>query len=234
MSEKISYRWAWKEVLVLFILSVIIVLFWDTRPLYPLKLLVVFFHELSHGFAAMLTGGEIVDIELNSSLGGRCVTRGGNRFVVLTAGYLGSLLWGGLILLMSARTRWDSSLVATLGLLLVLVTVWLIRPWFGFGFWFCGGVGVTLLALAAWTPAVVSRLLLRVVGLTSVIYAPLDIKSDVLDRPELRSDAAMLAEITGLPTIFWGIVWCLVALLAAVWFIGQSCRVQERADAEGV
>jgi hypothetical protein len=49
--------------------------------------------------------------------------------------------------------------------------------------------------------------------MTSCLYAVLDIKSDVLDRPHLPSDAAMLAEATGIPTVFWGILWIGVALV---------------------
>jgi hypothetical protein len=40
----------------------------------------------------------------------------------------------------------------------------------------------------------------------------LDIKSDVLERPELRSDAFMLAELTGIPTVVWGFLWISAAL----------------------
>jgi hypothetical protein len=50
-------------------------------------------------------------------------------------------------------------------------------------------------------------------GLTSCLYAVLDIKSDILDRPELRSDARMLAEMTGVPTVVWGGLWIAAALL---------------------
>ena len=39
--------------------------------------------------------------------GGYCKTIGGSRFVILSAGYLGSLLWGGLILIGASRTRLD-------------------------------------------------------------------------------------------------------------------------------
>ena len=53
-----------------------------------------------------------------------------------------------------------------------------------------------------------------VLGLTSCLYAVLDIKSDVLDRPGLPSDAAMLTELTGLPTLFWGVLWITLALAA--------------------
>ncbi|NIP98610.1 MAG: M50 family peptidase, partial [Akkermansiaceae bacterium] len=49
-----------------------------------------------------------------------------------------------------------------------------------------------------------NRVLLTALGLTSCLYAILDIKSDVLDRPHLESDAAMLAELTGIPAMAWG------------------------------
>jgi hypothetical protein len=55
-----------------------------------------------------------------------------------------------------------------------------------------------------------------VLGLTSALYALLDIRSDILSRPYVQSDAAMLAEITGIPTVAWGILWIGVAL-AVCW-----------------
>ena len=70
----------------------------------------------------------------------------------------------------------------------------------------------------------VNDFLLRWIGLTSCIYAILDIKSDVLDRPELRSDAAMLGELTSLSPQFWGVVWIVVAILGASVFLLLSCR----------
>jgi Zn-dependent membrane protease YugP len=61
-------------------------------------------------------------------------------------------------------------------------------------------------------------------GLTSVGYAILDIKSDIIDRPELQSDARMLAEMTGIPTVVWGVLWIGLALLAAVWLVRRAYR----------
>ncbi|MDD3146729.1 MAG: M50 family metallopeptidase, partial [Candidatus Riflebacteria bacterium] len=66
--------------------------FWDSMLVLPIKYLTVFFHELSHGLAAVLTGGSIVRIEVNANLGGVCWTAGGIRFIVISAGYLGSLV----------------------------------------------------------------------------------------------------------------------------------------------
>ncbi len=58
---------------------------WDTVVAYPFRVFVVFLHEISHGLAAVLTGGRIVSIGLSIDEGGVCVTRGGWRFVVLSA-----------------------------------------------------------------------------------------------------------------------------------------------------
>ncbi len=79
--------------------------------------------------------------------GGLGVTRGGNRFVTLSAGYLGSLLWGGAILLIAARTHLDRWASAVLGLGLIGISVVYVRPLLSFGFLFGlaagGGIFVT-------------------------------------------------------------------------------------------
>jgi hypothetical protein len=63
-----------------------------------------------------------------------------------------------------------------------------------------------------------------VLGLTSCLYAVLDIKSDVLDRPELASDARMLAELTGIPTTAWGVLWVAVALMVSATLLLRAYR----------
>jgi len=97
------------EVGMLLAIMVVAWLLWDTVLILPLKILVVFFHELSHGLMAIVTGGEIVRIEVVRQEGGLCVTQGGNRFLTLSAGYVGSLCWGGLLLVLAARSRLTTS-----------------------------------------------------------------------------------------------------------------------------
>jgi hypothetical protein len=70
--------------------------------------------------------------------------------------------------------------------------------------------------------AALNRSLLLTLGLTSALYAILDIKSDVIDRPELRSDAYMLAELTGMPTVVWGVVWIAAALAFSFWLLRRA------------
>ncbi len=77
---------------------------WDTWLVTPLKLFVVMLHEVSHGLAAVATGGSIDRIVLTPDLGGACFCGGGDAFLTLSAGYLGSLLWGAALVLIAARS----------------------------------------------------------------------------------------------------------------------------------
>ena len=94
-----------KRYIALLLIFIAIGFLWNTLFVYPLKIFVVFMHEVSHGLAAIATGGRILEIQINPQQGGHALTQGGSRFWTLTAGYLGSLLWGGVILLLAARTR---------------------------------------------------------------------------------------------------------------------------------
>ena len=199
-----------------------VALLWNTPVVYPLKLLVVFLHELSHGVAAIATGGSISRIELTGREAGVCHTRGGWRFFVLSAGYLGSLAWGGAILLVAARTNHDKQITMGLGILLAVVCLLYVRNAFGLVFGLAAAAGFA--AAAKYLPDWGNDLLLKTVGLTSCIYAILDIKSDILSRSHMRSDARMLAEQTGIPTLVWGVLWIVIAALGTLYFLAQASK----------
>ena len=191
---------------------IIITLLWDTQVVYPLKIFVVFMHEVSHGLAALATGGSIKEIQVVSQEGGHAVTQGGSRFWTLTAGYLGSLVWGGLILILAARTHLDKFLSTLIGAGMILISIFYLRN--SFGFLFGIGFGGVLIIAGRFLPESINKWMLRVIGLTSCLYVILDIKSDILDRSHLRSDARMLhEEVTPyISTIVWGVLWMGIAV----------------------
>ena len=84
--------------------------------------------------------------------------------------------------------------------------------------------GGALLASAKYLSQRTNRIFLLGLGLTSALYAILDIKSDILARPHLQSDAAMLAEMTGIHTIVWGFLWIAIALLVSAWLLRWVAR----------
>ncbi len=214
----------------LFALTGLVFLLWNTPLVFPLKVLVIFLHELSHGLAALLTGGSIEQISISARLGGHALTRGGNVFLILSAGYVGSLILGALVLLLALRTHADRAVMAIFGAVLLAVTAVYIRD--GFAVLFCVAAGLGMLATARFLGRDLNDLLLRIIGLTSLIYVPHDIFSDTIARSNLRSDAFMIAERFGGSTVFWGGLWLAISLAAILlclrYGIGQSSNIQLR------
>lgn len=190
-------------------------LLWLTPVIFPLKIFVVLLHEISHALAALTSGGAVERIVLDMNQGGATYVLGGNSFLILSAGYLGSLLWGLLLIeLAGARTRYARWAVGVLGGFVLLVAALYLRNLFGFIF--TALFGAALIISARKLPARGVANVLLVLGLTSALYALLDIRSDILARPHVQSDAAMLADLTGVPTVVWGFLWIGLAI-AACW-----------------
>ena len=225
-----------RRLLGLLAITVAVGLFWPSPILKPIKLFVVFLHEASHALVATATGGKVIDIHLLFNEGGATRTLGGSPFWTLMAGYIGSLLWGGVILVLASRTRMMRPVAIILGVAVGLTTIFLVRNATGFGFGILtaialtGGGIVLREALVSW--------FLRGLGLTSCFYAIYDIMSDILLRPEAPSDARMLAELTRFPpflamthrTLFWGLLWMGISLLATFYIVAISAARTRRDD----
>ncbi len=200
---------------------------WQTPVVVPLKILIVFLHELSHATAAWLTGGSVEQISISSDQGGFAVTRGGSRFAILSAGYLGSLLMGIGLLMIALRSQADRAVTALLGAVMLLVTAFYIRDAFAAAF--CAGAGVLLLAMARFLGHGANDMTLRVIGLSSLVYVPYDIFDDTIARSSLRSDAYMLAEEFGGTAMLWGGLWLVLSGAIIFWclrsILGQSSNL---------
>lgn len=194
----------------LLLLTALVFAFWQTNAVSPLKILVVFFHEASHAIATFLTGGDVVSLTISSNQGGAVTSRGGNRFVILTAGYLGSLLIGVGLLMAATRTRADRKIMALCGVVMLVIAGLYVRDGFALTFTIC--VGATMLLAARYLGHTANDLFLRVIGLTSMAYVPFDIFSDTIARASQRSDARILAEEFGGSTQLWGALWLFISL----------------------
>jgi hypothetical protein len=109
-----------------------------------------------------------------------------------------------------------------MGVSILILTLLYLRGVFTIAFGSAFGIG--LVVVARYLSGEANRILLSVLGLTSCLYAILDIKSDVLDRPHLPSDAHMLFELTGVPTLYWGALWIGIALGASGWLFVRMIR----------
>ena len=208
-------------------LTALIFALWHTPVVVPLKILVVFLHELSHAMAAWLTGGAVEQISLSPQQGGFAITRGGNLFAILSAGYLGSLVLGAALLLIALRSEMDRTVTALLGAVMLLVPVLYVRDVFAAGF--CILAGFFLLAMARFLGHRANGMALRVIGLSSLIYVPYDIFDDTIARSTQRSDAYMMAEVFSGTAMIWGGIWLLISIAVIIWclrkILGQSSNI---------
>ncbi len=206
----------------LFILSLF---FWSSFLLYPIRLWVVMLHELSHGIGALLTGGSIVRIAIAPDESGVCYTMGGWPGVIIPAGYLGSMLWGSAILLISSRTRYDRHLSGALGVLWIFVTALWVRNIFGIVL----GLSTAIIfgVLSRWGNSRINDGVLRFIGLASIFYAIIDIKDDLIVRTVPGSDAWAMSQQFFLPPVFWGVFWVVIAILIGYKVIQISLKSTE-------
>ncbi|SDD21655.1 M50 family metallopeptidase [Aquimonas voraii] len=189
---------------------------WLARPLIWLGTL---FHELGHGIAAIMVGGELVQLAIYPDGSGLATYQGVSstmdRALVAAAGPLGAPI-AGLLLFFSLGHRHAARLaLAMLGAgLAVAVLLW-VRNAFALGF---------IAALALWLTGVAWRGSERAVYLLSAFIA-VEMSLSAFTRMDylftagaatgagtLPSDTAQIAQALGFSHIFWGAMLGLVAL----------------------
>ena len=198
------------------VLAITALFFWNSILLLPIKLMTVFFHELSHGLAAILTGGQIIRIELNLNQGGVCYHQGGWFMIVASAGYLGSLLWGSGIFLASLKKGISDKITQAIAIILIIVTGLWIRDIQAIAITVT--TAVALLYIAANLPENFCSIFLKFVSLVSCFYVVFDIKDDLLDRTVPISDAYQISKrffpsfMVPAGSYIIGLVWLAIAV----------------------
>ncbi len=181
-----------------------------------------FFHEISHGFAALLTGGSILSITLNYNGSGLCVSQGGIRFVTAFSGYLGSAVWG-LVIYLSAINLKPAQSRILMGMLIALLTITMILWAKGLSTYLILAVLITIFAFSIRLSAIKAlKYLLQFIGIFVILDA---IRSPlVLIDGQSKGDGATLSELTHVPEIIWVVTWFVLALfcLLAAYRMGRS------------
>ena len=183
-----------------------------------LSLLVTFLHELGHALAAIASGGSVTSLQVNLDGSGLCTTSGGNRALIASGGYLGSIIFGNLMLFIGIRHKYLSRILAG-GLAVGMVLVSLI--WFSTleSFAFTAIVGAILLVLFIKVKHS-GRLFLILSGAYSVLY----IIRDYQIGPS--SDLQSFSSIMGLTSLIWMYVWLGMALLVTGFTLYRTIKIK--------
>ncbi|GGP53286.1 M50 family metallopeptidase [Shewanella saliphila] len=183
----------------------------------PFKWLESYFHELSHGIAALLTGGIVSHIQLFPNGAGLCFSQGGISMVIAYAGYFGAALWGYVIFLLATKR---SSIRFTLGLLGLTVAASLV-------FWARDILTIAILLVLTilfllplkLKNSSVLNTLLRILGIMIILNAMAS--PMVLLGLSGQGDAVMLAQLTWIPAWIWVMTWLLFSGLM-LWLCWQK------------
>jgi hypothetical protein len=203
-------------------LAALLVFLWQVPWLgwlvYPFRVFGTFVHELSHGLAAIATGGDFVRFAVSPDLSGVAHSAGGIRVVVASAGYVGSAIFGGVLLALHARLLSSRTLLLALGVVFALLCVLFVRNLFGV---------VAALAITAALIAAALRLplgwrdsLIDVLALQLILdgYSSLFTVFSLARDGAVQTDAHTMQQLTWLPATWWAVIWMLVstAVLAGV------------------
>ncbi len=237
-----------RQALVMAALALIVVyILWNVPTfdalVYPLRLFVTYIHEAGHGLAAIVTGGQVKQFLVSANGSGLAVTVGGERAIILPAGYLGAAAFGsGLFYLANRFPRFCQGLSLALGVGMIIFTVLFARPdesgapialFIGLAF------GALLAGLGYRASVAVNLLVLNVLALMTALNAVLDVwylvGSADASRGAIRNDAAAFAaEVTPLlPPAVIAFIWSAIAvlLLALAVYYGLFKPLQKEIDA---
>ncbi|CDM65623.1 M50 family metallopeptidase [Pyrinomonas methylaliphatogenes] len=186
---------------------------------YPFRLFVTFIHEGGHALAAVLTGNAVYGLRIMSSGSGVTLTTENgllSGLIISSAGYLGAMLYGALLLLLIRR-----AVVARRVLILSAALILTLTVAYGLTSLFTVIAGVIissglLLAALFFSPQA-ATFLINFLAAQCVLNALLDLKTALFlsspFAPRVPTDAMNMAEATGIPAFLWSIIWIALALM---------------------
>ena len=213
--------------------GVISLAFWIVPFLRPLILPLDFYnthvHELAHALATIVTGGKVGLVEVYANGSGITQSYGGNGLLIASAGYVGSAVVGGLLLIGSRTPENARRLIyVAAGFLLFSLLFFLRGELFG------------ILSCIAWIAALV--LSGRFLSNEGVIFAAkfLGIQQCLTSLHSVvvllgltaftdsHNDAQNMEAMTGLPALLWSVLWAMIAIGAVVWGLKVSWEPQAK------
>ncbi len=195
---------------------------------YPFRIFVTFIHEGGHAIAALLTGNSVSSLSVaTNSSGETYTTQGGliSQVLISSAGYLGSMAFGALLLILIRKSVQARFVLLGSGLLIFALTMiyGLFKPlfngyWSGIPFTLFAGlfISVGLVLIARFASAKVASFFVSFLAVQCVLNALFDLKTVFfLSAPfslPVQTDAVNMARVTGIPAIFWAVIWIGLAL----------------------
>lgn len=182
---------------------------------YPFRMLSTFIHELSHALAALLSGGSVGQITLESNGSGQTLTTGGIALLIASAGYVGTTALGSLLLRSTSKEKLAKPLLFGLGAILLLATIL-----FGGNavVWIWGLILASGLAASGlWMPKRMARFALSFLSIQVLLNSVFDLDTVLFTSISggVQTDATNLAQLSHgfIPALVWALGWSAISAL---------------------
>lgn len=208
--------------------------------LYPLRLFVTFVHESGHALAAILTGGSVVSLTIAPDGSGLTQTQTPiwSMWLVYSGGYLGSTIFGALMLQVGRLSRWQNAGRATLyaaaGWLLLVSVLW---GWLN-PFTLISGIVLAgiLLALARFVTPQAANFIAAFIAVQCCLNALVDLRTLLFlttNMPGRDNDAVFMQQHYLIPAVFWASLWavmavCILGFALRSYWRGTAARIRPR------
>ena len=191
--------------------------------LQPFMIFSTWVHEMCHGMAAILVRGGIQKLYVYKDGSGLCYTwttgdSNGKRAFVASAGYTGTALIGGFLLLWRRTRRGPTAGLIVTGCAMLLSVALYVRNTFGIAAVLIIGVSILL---CGWKLPAQGVLYLYCFLAATCSFNALDSINDLLDIQEgeayvngqqTSTDAQTVANYWGMTYSFWAVLWLIFGL----------------------
>ena len=174
---------------------------------YPFRLFVTFIHEGGHALVTLLTGGWVTGLSIHLDASGETYSLGGIPLLIASAGYLTSAIYGAALLVLCRDGRNAKAVLSLTAAAILALTIF-----------FAKGTLSTLTGLLLPLCLVFIALAVReswahyftmFLAIQCCLNALVDLRTlFVLSATtNVQSDAANMAGMTGVPALFWSLLW---------------------------
>ncbi len=179
--------------------------FWDIPALLPVRILSDLMYECGKALAAVITGGRVISVSADIQSGFQFAVENGQSGIAVAAGYIGAMLLGGVMFLLSSVFRFDKLFTMIIGVGLVALS--LIFASGGSSLVYAVVFGVALFLVGFLLPGFINDLILKYIGLLGVFYFIFDIRGDLIMPSGHVSEISRIASVWPGGAYVWAAVW---------------------------
>lgn len=168
----------------------------------PINILCTFLHEFGHAFFAIITGGSVQSMAVNMDGSGVTYTMGGNAAILTMGGYVGSALFGNIMLRLADTHTAQPVLKVLSGVMFITSIIWFNNV--------VTTVALILFAFALWflSNKHLSPYILSFLGIACIIYIIQDF--NVGPTSDLQ---AYESEVGIFPAAIWMYIWLEIVIV---------------------